>query len=98
MRTVGIEGGVVLLVVRAPNSPGVLTCHGVVLRDCRPPACSEAVQDLEFSVRPGERYVDTATGAEFLCVRGGIGAVAFNGREIIPAPFGVWPAGLIRPL
>ena len=48
------------------------------------PACSRAIEDLEFSLRPGERYVDTVTGAEFLCVSGGIGAVAFNGREIVP--------------
>jgi hypothetical protein len=83
-QTVGIDGDVVLLVVRPPASPGVLTCDGIVLRDCPPPACSEAVKDLEFSLRPGERYVDTVTRAEFLCVRGGTGTVAFNGRQIVP--------------
>jgi hypothetical protein len=93
LQTVGIAGGVVLLVVRAPNCPGVLTCDGIVLRDCRPPACSEAVKDLGFSVWPGERYVDTVTRAEFLCVRGGTGTLAFNGREIVPRRPAIVPRG-----
>ena len=49
----------------------------------------EAQQDAASA---GKRYVDTASGLEVLCVKGGFGAFAFAGRPLAPKVAKALPA------
>lgn len=78
--TLGIPGGVSVLVIRAPAGAGVLTCGGEVLLPQRPPACSARAGF--GTIRPGERFTDPASGLEVVCTRAGCGTLAFGGRPL----------------
>lgn len=83
--TLGIHGGVSVLVTRAPDEHGVLTCCGKVLTPQRPPACS-AMRTGSGAIRPGMWFTDLTSGLEVVCTRAGDGALSFAGRPLQRRP------------
>jgi hypothetical protein len=81
-KTLGLPGGVSVLVTHTPDGAGVLRCDGEVLTPQRPPACS--AQPGTGTMRPGDRFTDPVSGLEIVCTRGGSGALTFAGRPLQP--------------
>ena len=86
-RTLGVPGGVSVLVTRTPDEHGTLRCGDDVLKPQRPPACSAAPAE-STTIRPGTRFIDPASGLEVVCTRAGHGTLTFNGRLMQPR---YWP-------
>jgi hypothetical protein len=76
-------GGAVVLVLTAPELPGVLRCNGVPMVPGRPLACSDHSGICAGTyLRPGRRYRDVASGLELRCLRGGYGYLTFAQRVL----------------
>jgi len=72
------------IIIRAPGADGALTCGGAAMT-----LAGEAPVDVPKLEAPqdgqavlGKRYVDDASGIEVLCTKGGMGALAFDGRAL----------------
>jgi hypothetical protein len=77
------HGGVIVLVQREPDEPGVLQCDGARLVSRRPLPCSTPVPNEEgFDIRASERLADDQSGLELICTKGGTGTLTFNGRPL----------------
>jgi hypothetical protein len=81
-KTLGLPGGVSVLVTRAPRHGGVLRCDGDVLAPQRPPACS--ARTGTGTILAGQRFTDPVSGLEIVCTRAGDGALTFAGRPLQP--------------
>jgi hypothetical protein len=76
-------GGALILVLAAPQSPGVLRCNGVAMVPSRPLPCSYHSGICAGTyLRPGRRYRDPASGLEVRCLRGGYGYLTFAQRRL----------------
>jgi len=84
--TWGVTGGVSVLVRRAPDRDGKLTCTHeakiAVLSPSLPPACGVAPAPAG-SLRPGMRLTDPVSGLEVVCTRPGEGVLAYDGRPLL---------------
>lgn len=80
-QTLGVPGGLSLLVTRAPDEYGVLMCDDDVLTPQRPPACSAALAG-SGAIRPGTGFNDPVSGLEVVCTRAGHGTLTFAGRPL----------------
>ena len=80
-RTLGVPGGVSVLVIREPAGDGLLRCGDEVLTSQPPPACS-AIPEKAGTVWPGLRLADPASGLEVVCTRAGHGVLTFAGRPM----------------
>jgi hypothetical protein len=86
-QTLGVAGGVSVLVTRAPDEHGVLRCGGDVLTPQRPPACG-APRTGSGTIRPGTWFTDQVSGLQVVCTRAGHGTLTFAGRPMVLSP---WP-------
>lgn len=82
--TLGIAGGVAVLVTCAPQPTDVLKCDGDVLTAQRPPACSASAGS--GTIRPGDSLTDPVSGLEVVCTRAGSGILTFAGRPLQRCP------------
>lgn len=80
-RTLGVPGGVSVLVIREPAGDGLLRCGDEVLTPQPPPACS-AIPEKTGTIWPGQRFADPASGLEVVCTRAGHGVLTFAGRPM----------------
>lgn len=78
-----------VVIVRAPQADVTLTCAGAPMFD---PSTDTAPGDgLEHPPDPahmkgtllGKRYTDADCTIELLCIKGGDGSLAVNGRELL---------------
>lgn len=72
------RGDVSVVVVR-PGGEGDLTCAGEPMTT---DAVAASPASDEATVQIGKRYHDQETGLEVLCVKGGVGPLAHQGREL----------------
>jgi hypothetical protein len=79
-KTLGLPGGVSVLVTRTPDQPGVLRCDGYLLTPQQPPACS--TPGGAGTIRPGEWFTDPVSGFEVVCTRAGSGILTFADRPL----------------
>jgi hypothetical protein len=79
-KTLGLPGGLSVLVTRAPNQCGVVRCDGYALTPQQPPACS--TPGGAGTIRPGEWFTDPASGFEVVCTRAGSGILTFADRPL----------------
>src|SRR3979411_1787044 len=77
--TLGVPGGVAVLVTSPPGTRGELKCNDQVLVPQRPPACGAASAPAG-SIRAGDRLHDPASGLEVVCTNSGHGALTFCDR------------------
>ena len=82
-RTLGVPGGVSVLVTCAPAEDGLLRCDGEILIAQQPPACS-ALPGKTGRIRPGQWFTDPVSGLEVVCTRAGHGLLTFAGRPMQP--------------
>ncbi|MDP1632696.1 MAG: hypothetical protein Q8L66_14875 [Caulobacter sp.] len=71
------------IIIRPPSESGVLTCGGEPVT--APGAGGGAAQlsaPVDAPALIGKRYVDETVGLEVLCIKGGKGAFAFEGRPL----------------
>ncbi|MFZ4604906.1 MAG: hypothetical protein ACOYM5_01500 [Caulobacter sp.] len=71
------------IVIRPPSGDGVVTCGGEPMTAAG--VAARAAQLSALADAPaliGKRYVDETTGLEVLCIKGGKGAFAFDGRPL----------------
>jgi hypothetical protein len=80
--TVGIAGGLALLVVRAPAAHGALCIDTVVLTLRAAPSCG-ARSTGPGAIRAGDRFHDGVTGLEVVCTEPGDGVLTFAGRMLM---------------
>lgn len=80
-RTLGVPGGVSVLVTRAPAEDGPLRCGDEILTPQQPPACS-ALPAKTGTIHPGQWFTDPASGLEVVCTRAGHGVLTFAGRPM----------------
>lgn len=80
-RTLGVPGGLSVLVTSASAVDGLLTCGGETLIPQPPPPCSMPVHG-SGSIQPGQRFTDPASGLEVICTRAGHGVLTFAGRPM----------------
>jgi len=80
-RTLGLPGGLSVLVTRVPTEDGALTCGGEHLVPQPPPACSQPAY-AKGAIAPGQRFTDPASGLEVVCTWAGYGVLAFAGRPL----------------
>jgi hypothetical protein len=80
-RTLGVPGGISVLVIRAPAEDGPLRCGDEILTLQPPPACS-AIPAKTGTIRPGQWFTDPASGLEVVCTRAGYGVLTFAGRAM----------------
>jgi hypothetical protein len=71
-----------VVVVKAPDAEIELTCNGVQMAIAKASAVddSAAPTNTAEAILIGKRYIDEETGTEFLCVKGGPGPLAVDGR------------------
>jgi hypothetical protein len=87
-QTLGVDGGVAILVLSAPEAHGEVKCGGAVLTQCRPPACSVSGASSgsggTHRLRAGDRFTDSASSLVVMCIRSGDGVLTFNDRPLTP--------------
>jgi hypothetical protein len=100
-QTLGVDGGVAMLVLRTPNTHGEVRCGGAVLKQCRPRACSVSstttCTDGPHRLRGGDRFTDAASSLVVMCIRPGDGVLTFDGRPLTPVAGRVDRSGDPRP-
>jgi hypothetical protein len=69
-------GGALILVLTAPQSPGVLRCNGIEMVPSRPLPCSY------HTGRYAGTYLDDTSGLEVRCLRGGYGHLTYAQRTL----------------
>jgi hypothetical protein len=75
--------GAVVLILKAPEWPGVLRCNGVAMVPGRPLPCGyRSGRSISADLRPGSRYRDEVSGLEVRCLRGGNGYLSFERRKL----------------
>lgn len=73
----------VVLVLTAPELPGVLRCNGVAMVPSRPLPCSYHSGICAGTyLRPGWRYRDAVSGLEVRCLRSGYGYLTYAQRML----------------
>lgn len=72
------NGDVCVVVVR-PGADEALFCAGELMSTDPVPAAAAAG---EATIQIGKRYHDEETGLEVLCVKGGVGPLVHQGREL----------------
>jgi hypothetical protein len=82
--TLGIAGGVAVLVIREPRTHAVLRCGDRVLKPQRPAACGAARVE-PGSIRAGDRFTDPVSGLQLVCTRPGDGVLNFSDRPLLKA-------------
>lgn len=85
-QTLGVPGGVCVVVLRAAEVPGHLTCRGQRLVEERPPACSRVGAPVGADLEPGAVMWDPITGFEVRCTQAGHGPLVFAGRPMARRP------------
>ncbi len=73
------------IVIRQPDSAGILTCGDVPMVDAKNPASApaERIEQAEPNrALIGKRYVDEQSGLEVLCSKQGLGGLGFDGRPL----------------
>jgi hypothetical protein len=73
-----------MVVVRPPQSAGVLACGGTAVlpqADATPPT-GQIDADHAAGVLIGKRYVDDVSGIEVLGAKAGAGSLSFDGRPM----------------
>jgi hypothetical protein len=81
-------GGAVVLVLTAPQWPGVLRCGGMPMVAAPPLPCgyhSRIRIGFSTALRPGRRYRDPLSGLEVRCLRGGNGHLTYTGHALAAA-------------
>lgn len=76
--------GTEAVIVRTPKVPGVLSCGGqpmIKAGDPVPEGLTLSGDSGQGSL-VGKRYTDAESGLEALCVKAGVGALAFDGRSL----------------
>jgi hypothetical protein len=80
-RTLGVPGGVSVLVTCAPDEDGILRCGDEILTPQPPPACSVPLAEIG-TIRPGQWFTDPVSGLKAVCTRAGQGVLTFAGRPM----------------
>jgi len=70
-----------VVVVRPPDTDGTITCAGAEMTTDTDIDRSGAATDGP-AIALGKRYTEEASGIELLCVKPGVGPLAFNGAEL----------------
>jgi hypothetical protein len=79
-------GGALIIVLTAPQSPGVLRCNGIEMVPSRPLPCSYHTGRYAGTyLQPGRRYRDDTSGLEVRCLRGGYGHLTYAQRTLSSA-------------
>ena len=73
-----------VIVIRAPEAEGTLTCGGVAMADPgQPVPAAEPDPALMGGTQIGKRYVDEADTIQVLCTKAGNGTLALDGRPLV---------------
>lgn len=78
-----------VIVIRAPEAEGTLTCGGVAMAapdqagPVQPVPAAEPDPALMGGTQIGKRYVDEADTIQVLCTKAGNGTLALNGRPLV---------------
>lgn len=83
-----------VIVIRAPEAEGTLTCGGVAMAApdqagpdqasrVQPPAAAEPDPSLMGGTLIGKRYVDEADTIQVLCTKAGNGTLALDGKPLV---------------
>lgn len=74
-----------IVVVKPPKGEGALTCGGAAMLDQKAerPSGGAPTADQAGGTLLGKRYGDDASAIELLCIKGGPGALAFDGRALV---------------
>jgi hypothetical protein len=80
-QTLGVSGGVSVMVISPPSKEGVALCGTSRLTPQRPPACGAPLV-ADGTIHPGERFTDPVSGLEVVCTRAGDGMLSFDGRNL----------------
>ncbi len=75
-----------VIVIRAPEAEGTLTCGGVAMAapdQAGPVPVAEPDPSLMGGTQIGKRYVDEADTIQVLCTKAGKGTLALDGKPLV---------------